>query len=182
MLLDIGIGSIGLGAPHKVIRTDQPLLLETFRDFADTESLGNGKADHDRVSVDQRLERITRRHSRLQRKGTALNLVLKAVQLRRPPELRLTVDDTALLQLFPDLAHAHAGPNGKVNRYTSFPRVGRRPRHGTDDKQHNQDKQQCQCRDPEYNLLLERRSLPAIDRFHRLAQPVVIQEGPYPLK
>ena len=176
MLLDIRVGAIGLCHFQKVICLDQPFLIKAFRNVANTKALGNRKTNCDGIAIDQRLKCIARTHAHLQGKRTALNLVLKAVQLRCPPEFHLTVDNAALMQFLPDLTHAHARANRKINLCPRRLCMGRSVRPWSDNKHNNKHQQNSQCWNPKHNFFLEWRSLSAIDSVKRLPQSVVIQE------
>ena len=86
-------------------------------------------------------------------KCAALDFVLKSVQFRRQPELHLTVDHAALVQLFADFTDAHTGTNGKVDWCSVLAHLRGCPK-CWDEQKYDQKKYDSKHRNPEHNLFL----------------------------
>ena len=151
MSLYIRVGSVVFGKRNKIIRLYQPLILEPCSDIAYAESFRNHKTYDNRIPVDQGLQSVARRHICMKSKCAALDFVLKAVQFRRQPELRLAVDHAALVQLFADFTDAHTGTNGKVDRCSVLARLRGCPKRR---QKYDQEKYDSQHRNPEHKLFL----------------------------
>ena len=173
MLLHIGIGTEGLGTLHKVIRTHEPFLFQSLGDLLHAEPFGNHKADRDGIAIDKFFQCITRRHPGLHGERAGLDLIFKSVQLRRPPELHLTVDHTAFMQLLADAADPHPRAYSKVHR---CPLGGGRGGRRRDQKRKNKKEEGDHSCPTKYHFLLFWGSLSAVNRPQSLPPFSVLQK------
>ena len=91
------------------------LRIEALGDVLDGEALGNREAHLHRLSFDQGLQHIARLHVRMERIRANLESAVRAVHLRRQPELEAAAYDATLFEHSCHIIGAHACANRDID-------------------------------------------------------------------